>query len=239
MLPLEEVQRGLRMLRAAGMRKANFAGGEPSLYKPYLGALTRYCKEELGLDSVTIITNGSLIDVEWMQEYAAYVDVVVVSCDSFDEETNVAIGRGSGGNVAQLAEIARLCDEFGVKFQLNTVVCALNWCEDMAAKVAALAPFRWKAFLVLVVKDEKDGESPATLRDVGKFHISNMQFNIFCDRHKHLDCFVPESNEAMARTHLLLDESMRILDKRKGRITRSESLLDVGVEKAMRQAVWD
>ncbi|KAH7260662.1 uncharacterized protein BKA55DRAFT_721790 [Fusarium redolens] len=42
----------------------------------------------------------------------------------------------------------------------------------------------------------------------------------------------------MASRYLLLDECMCLLDKGEGIITKSESILKVGVEKAMGQVVW-
>ena len=30
---------------------------------------------------------------KWMSEYAYYLDIMAVSCDSFDENTNAKIGR--------------------------------------------------------------------------------------------------------------------------------------------------
>jgi radical S-adenosyl methionine domain-containing protein 2 len=61
----------------------------------------------------------------------------------------------------------------------------------------------------------------------------------FCDRHKLLKCFVPESNEMMKRSYLILDEYMRFLDKGDGEEKASESILDVGVRKAMTEVRWD
>lgn len=55
----EDIKRGLRLLKEAGMRKINFAGGEPFLYPQKLGSLCQYCKEVLELESVSIITNGT------------------------------------------------------------------------------------------------------------------------------------------------------------------------------------
>tara|TARA_R110002060_G_scaffold6963_4_gene10511 strand:+ start:964 stop:1104 length:141 start_codon:yes stop_codon:yes gene_type:complete len=43
------------------MRKAYFAGGEPFLYPKYLGELCRYCNEELKLESVSIVSNGTKV----------------------------------------------------------------------------------------------------------------------------------------------------------------------------------
>ena len=54
-----------------GMEKVNFSGGEPFIHQKgkYVGELVRYCKEDLSLPSVSIVSNGSLIDEEWFQEY--------------------------------------------------------------------------------------------------------------------------------------------------------------------------
>ena len=58
-LPIDKAKEGLTDLARAGMKKINFAGGEPFLYKKgeYLGELVRFCKEDLELESVTIVTS--------------------------------------------------------------------------------------------------------------------------------------------------------------------------------------
>jgi uncharacterized Fe-S cluster-containing radical SAM superfamily protein len=129
----DQMKRGLQLLKKAGMRKINFAGGEPFLYPESLGWLCRYCKEGLGLESVSIITNGTKVTKTLLDKYGTFVDVLGVSCDSFDEKTNVIIGRGTGKNVEQLFRIRDWCKGLGIKFKLNTVVCKLNWQEDMVA----------------------------------------------------------------------------------------------------------
>lgn len=139
-----------------------------------------------------------------MQQYGAHLDILAISCDSFDEATNIKIGRGSGDNVAQLFRIRDWCIEYGIKFKLNTVVCRYNFDEDMAERVAELNPFRWKCFQVLMVAGENDSER--TLRDVRRFEIDDDEYEIFCKRHEKLPCFIPESNKAMAESYLILDE---------------------------------
>lgn len=54
-----------------GMQKINFSGGEPFIHKKgnYVGELVKYCKKTLHIPSVTIVSNGSLINEEWFQEY--------------------------------------------------------------------------------------------------------------------------------------------------------------------------
>lgn len=233
--PLPNQKRALALLAAAGMRKINFAGGEPFLYPKPLGAMLAYCKRELGLESVSIVTNGSLVREAFLREHARDLDILAVSCDSFCEETNVAIGRGEGDQVAQLYRIAGWCRKYGVLFKLNTVVNRLNVGEDMNGHVAALAPFRWKCFQVLIVEGEND--SAERLRDGHRFVVSDEAFEGFCERHRGQGCLVPEPNRLMARSYLILDEYLRFLD-RTGR-KPSRSILEVGVERALESVYWD
>lgn len=227
--------RGLKLLKEAGMRKINFAGGEPFLYPKYLASMLAYCKEELKLESVTIITNGSLVTEKFLRGYGKYIDVLGVSCDSFNEETNIRIGRGKGGHVEKFRNIARLCKEYGIKFKLNTVVNRFNFQEDMNEDVKSIDPFRWKVFQVLVVKGENNSDS--TLRDATRFCITNEEFRQFCDRHAEIKSLIPESNDVMKSSYLLIDEYMRFLDK-DAELT-SESILDVGVGAALAKIRWD
>ena len=237
-LPIEEAKRGLLLLKQAGMRKLNIAGGEPFLYPKFLSEILRYCKEELLLESISIVSNGSQIRREFLRNHSQWLDILAISCDSFQPETNKKIGRGTdGGNVTRLFQIAEWCEEYGIKFKLNTVVNAHNWDEDMAAQIEKLAPFRWKVFQCLIVAGENDDETRK--RDARNFLVTEMQWQTFCDRHKHLDCYVPEDNKSMAGSYLLLDEYMCFLDKGEGMLTKSQSLLEVGVKKAMKQVVWD
>jgi radical S-adenosyl methionine domain-containing protein 2 len=86
----------------AGMRKINFAGGEPFLSPKYLGEMIDFWKEVLRLESVSVVTNGSLVKASFLRQHAKNLDILAVSCDSFDEATNIAIGRGSGDQVKNL-----------------------------------------------------------------------------------------------------------------------------------------
>lgn len=217
------------------MRKLNFAGGEPFLHAKFLGRLVDYCKDELRLESVSIVTNGSLVTRAFLQAHGHNLDILAVSCDSFDEQTNINIGRGAGNQVQQLYQVAEWCREFGIKFKLNTVVCRLNVDEDMNEHISVLQPFRWKCFQVLMVAGEND--SVQTLRDVRKFMITDDEFNHFCHRHRGQASIVPESNQLMSKSYLILDEYMRFLD-RNGR-EPSPSILHVSVGEALSKVYWD
>ena len=217
------------------MKKLNFAGGEPFLKPEFLGQLAKYCKETLELKSVSIVTNGSKVTSGWLKKYSQYIDIMAVSCDSFDEATNVEIGRGTGHHLESFKKLSQLCKEYGIKFKINTVICKYNWDEDMNAAITALAPTRWKCFQVLVVEEENGNDK--ALRDARGLVITDDQFKHFCDRHKHHGFFVPEGNDVMASSYLLLDEYLCFLNK--GVKEKTRSILDVGVEEALKDVYWD
>lgn len=157
-LPLSEAKRGLRLLRDAGMRKLNIAGGEPFLHPAFLGELLRYCKEELGLESVSIISNGSKIREGFLREYGRYLDILAISCDSFVQETNKAIGRGEngqgdGGHVAQVFRIAEWCRKYGIMFKLNTVVNIFNWGQYYSSPARAPRSLCFRIFQNVSLQD--------------------------------------------------------------------------------------
>ncbi|KAK7885497.1 hypothetical protein LTR67_010290 [Exophiala xenobiotica] len=233
--PLPDAKAALSLLALAGMKKINFAGGEPFLYARHLGELVDYCKETLHLESVSIVSNGSHIREDWLKQHAHNLDILAVSCDSFDEPTNIAIGRGKGTHIAQLYRIADWCRTYGVLFKLNSVINRYNWQEDMNSHIAKLDPYRWKCFQVLLVEGENDSDQ--TKRDARKFTILDEEFEHFCSKHRDNACFIPESNKLMAKSYLILDEHLRFLD-RTGKAP-SRSIIEVGVEKALSSVFWD
>ncbi len=75
----------------SGMKKINFSGGEPFIHQKgnFIGELVQYCKQDLKLSSVTIVSNGSLITEEWFQKYGMlfYIfdiqDTISILCPCF------------------------------------------------------------------------------------------------------------------------------------------------------------
>lgn len=239
-LPLEQAQLGLKMLQAAGTEKINFAGGEPFINPLVLGELCK-TSHELGL-AVSIISNGSLITRKWMEEYGKFVDILGVSIDSFNPETNALIGRGGDSNsnhISRVLKVRDMCAQHDLIFKMNTVVCSLNWQEDMTEHVRQLEPKRWKAFQVLLLQGENSGSVPGELRDARPMLVSDEQFWSFCHRHSSFDQLVPEPNDVMQNSYLLLDEDLRFLDCSNGGKVPTESILTVGVERALQQSGFD
>jgi radical S-adenosyl methionine domain-containing protein 2 len=229
------------MLRDAGTEKINFAGGEPFLHPQLLGELCK-ASHELGM-AVSIISNGSVVTQQWMKEYGEFVDVLGVSVDSFVPETNAAIGRGGDADNRHAERVLRvrdLCAQHEIKFKMNTVVCCFNWQEDMSAQVRQLDPERWKVFQVLVLRGENAG-LPGDLRDGRPLMVSKEEFGRFVNTHtpEFDKILIPEPNNVMQNSYLLLDEELRFLDCSQGGKVPSESILHVGVEQALQQSGFD
>ncbi|KAM5517629.1 radical s-adenosyl methionine domain-containing protein 2 [Fusarium oxysporum f. sp. phaseoli] len=136
----------------------NIAGGEPVLYPRLQTELLQFVKEELGLESISVVSNGSKITEKLMRENFQWLGILPISCDSFNPETNKKIGRGDdGGNLIRLFRIGHWCRDYGTKFKLNTVVNIHNWNKDMPAEIERLTPFRWKVVQCLLVAGEMRG----------------------------------------------------------------------------------
>lgn len=199
-LPLQKAQEGLSLLKAKGMKKINFSGGEPFTVD-HLGELVRYCKKDLRLESVSIVSNGSYIKEEWFRKYSEYLDILAISCDSFVPETLNEIGRGiNEGNGQQvllhLKHIADLCKKYKVLFKLNTVVNSKNYKENMNSNIKELNPYRWKVFQCLLVEGENFGED--ALRNAKEMVVSTEQFEEFIKNHQE-NHPVPEDNTNMRK----------------------------------------
>lgn len=220
----------------------NFSGGEPFIHATHLGEMVRFCKQELQIESVSIVSNGSMITDDWFRKYARYLDILAISCDSFEHETNLRTGRHERRQDprpqrAVLETIERLCREHDVKFKINTVVTAFNVDEDMSMAIMELAPCRWKVFQVLPLEGENYGEGAN--RDVEKFLITSDQYEGFVARHRHTGVLVAESNDTMRNSYLILNEDMCFLDCTAGDKRPSPSILDVSVEAALLKAGFD
>ncbi|XP_045303784.1 radical S-adenosyl methionine domain-containing protein 2 isoform X2 [Leopardus geoffroyi] len=174
-----------------------------------------------------------------LQEAGEYLDILAISCDSFDEQVNVLIGRGQGkkNHVENLQKLRTWCRDYRVAFKINSVINRFNVDEDMREQIKALNPVRWKVFQCLLIEGENSGED--ALREAQQFIISDEEFEGFLDRHKDVSCLVPESNQKMKDSYLILDEYMRFLNCRNGRKDPSKSILDVGVEEAIKFSGFD
>jgi radical S-adenosyl methionine domain-containing protein 2 len=231
-LSLDDAFRLIEALRAAGVEKLNFAVGEPTLH-PHIGDLLHRARE-LGMVT-SIVTNGSHLD-RILDSNAGDLDWVGLSVDTASEATALAIGRSRGDQVGRAVGLAGRCHSLGIRVKLNTVVCALNWHEDVGALVRAVRPARWKVFQALPMEGQNDGSIEALL-------IDDEQFRYFVDRHAYLVAegfrAVVEDNDAMRGSYLMIDPLGRFYGNASGRHMYSAPILDVGVAAALAQVGFD
>jgi len=168
--------------------------------------------------------------------------MMAISCDSFDPEVNILLGRaenGSGSHIGRVFQVAEWCRDRNIKVKVNSVITRHNWQEDMNASIEEINPFRWKVFQVLLLDSENTGKETGSLRDARDLVITTDEFQTFLDRHKSQKCLVPEDNESMRDSYLNLDEAMRFLNCQDGGKRPGRSLLDVGVSAALQDAGFD
>jgi len=167
---------------------------------------------------------------------------MAISCDSFDPEVNVLLGRaenGSGKHIGRVFQVAEWCGQRNIKVKINSVITKHNWQEDMNLSIEELSPMRWKVFQVLLLDSENTGKDTGSLRDARDLVITDEQFQAFLARHQCQSSLVPESNKAMKDSYLNLDEEMCFLDCQDGGKKPGRSLLKVGVEEALKDAGYD
>jgi radical S-adenosyl methionine domain-containing protein 2 len=215
----------IEKLAEAGVQKITFAGGEPMLYK-HLNDCIVYAKM-IGM-TTSIITNGSLITEEWLQTMHGFIDWVGVSVDSLLIGTNIAIGRTSLNTGHDYWRLVNLIHHYGYKLKINTVVNAHNHNENLNHFISFARPDRWKVFQTLRVEGQNDTQFDA-------IKCTNEQFNAFISRHAGQLSLVPENNEAMTGSYLLIDPQGRLFENSSGTHTYSDSLINNSFDHCIKQ----
>lgn len=227
----------IQELAAAGFLKITFAGGEPTLRQdlPLLLETARKC----GMTTM-LVTNGSrILDTDYYKSIAAQLDWLVLSIDSFNEETNLKSGRFlNGGSAISTTDYLKLCakaQKDGLKLKINTVVSRFNLDESMSEYITQVAPMRWKIFQALPVEGQNS-------RNSGKFEISAAEYNSFLKRHCDdglSELIIPEDNDAMTGSYVMVAPNGCFFDNSKGHHTYSKPILQVGVVEALKQVHFD
>ena len=218
-----------------GFSKINFAGGEPFLYKG-LGLLLSYAKS-LKL-TTSIISNGSKITSEWLDEYGKFVDIIGISCDSAKDSSLIELGRGKKNPTQSVLKAFELIDTFNenshykIYKKLNSVITSINFRENMSDFVLKTGVQRWKIFQMLHIQGENDDCSE-------KLSITPFEFQSFINRHLHLQnkgvSIVAENNSMMTDSYLMINPSGRFYQNSFGKYTISDPIIQVGIHTALNQ----
>lgn len=147
---------------------------------PGLVELVQYIRDK-GV-KVSLITNGSLMDEEWVKNCAGMFETIGFSVDSINDETNRKIGRCDRNEktipAGRIVELCRLIRKYapGCRIKINTVVSALNKNEMMFDFIDEIATDRWK---ILRMKPfQYDSFSNLDIQ------VSNEEFEEFVERNK-------------------------------------------------------
>ena len=216
-----------------GFRRVNFAGGEPTLCR-WLPDLI--CRAKSHGVVTSMVTNGSRITSDWLDDLNGDLDMVALSIDSIDVGTQQAIGRVVNGKPPMTADdYQRTANEIKrrrIRFKVNTVVNRANQGEDLREFILSLGPERWKIFQVLPIQGQNDER-------IGELAVSDGQFHEYVERNRTVEQHgikvVPENNKLMTGSYIMVDPLGRFFDNTKGKHTYSKPILGVGVDEALRE----
>ncbi len=236
-LPKEECISVVDQIAAFGFEKINFAGGEPTLC-PWLLDLIARAKEHGMVTS--IVTNGSKITDQWLNDLNGSLDWIGLSIDTVDPEKLKRLGRAIRGKVPITEEgylnIIGEIKRYGIRLKINTVVTSVTWEEDFTPFIRAAKPERWKLLQALPVKGQNDAQ-------IDDFVITTEQFAAYVQRNRVVEnegiSIVPENNEAMTESYVMIDPAGRFFDNVQGSYRYSEPILKVGVKVALKQVSID
>ena len=223
-------------LAGAGFDKINFAGGEPTLC-PWLPDLIHRARE-LAL-TTSIVTNGSRITPEWLGRVGTTLDWVALSIDTVDPQKLEELGRTTrSGPMSEddYLGVIGMLKERGIRVKINTVVTRSNCDEDLTGFIARACPERWKILQVLPVRGQNDGP-------VDDQVITPEQFAGYVARNRRVEAsgvtVVPESNDLMTGSYLMVDPAGRFFDNTAGTHVYSRPIIEVGIEAALREVSVD
>ena len=126
--------------------------------------------------------------------------------------------------------------ERGIRLKINTVVTRSNCDEDLTGFIARARPERWKLLQVLPVVGQNDGA-------VDDQVITPEQFAGYVTRNQRVVemgvAVIPESNELMTGSYVMVDPAGRFFDNTAGAHVYSRPINQVGVDAALREVSID
>ncbi|WP_452226470.1 viperin family antiviral radical SAM protein [Lacinutrix cladophorae] len=232
-LPEQDAIKVVEQIAAAGFEKITFAGGEPLLCK-WLPSLIKKAKQ-LGMTTM-IVTNGSKLTDAFLKANNTYLDWIAVSVDSLKDENNIKIGRAVPGkkplNKTDYYDLVNRIKKHGYGLKINTVVNKVNYKENLTEFIKHANPKRWKVLQVLPIAGQNDTKIDA-------FKITKTEYRHFLNTHKKVKTIVPESNDEIKGSYVMVDPAGRFFDNAKGTHNYSKPILEVGVEEAIKTMDYD
>ncbi|MBL8913078.1 MAG: viperin family antiviral radical SAM protein [Archangium sp.] len=219
----------ITLLAEAGVKRVNFAGGEPTLVRD-LPLLLQVARAQ-GLKT-SIVSNGKQLTDKTIE----LCDAVALSLDSADDHTNAAIGRVARGTVTGSYAVfiglrAARVRALGRALKINTVVTQLNVRQDLRAMFRRLRPVKVKLLQFRQVIGENDKNAAA-------LEVSPTEFESFVERHLELRRegirVQPESADVLGSSYVMINPEGRLFQNGpNGRYLHSAPVIEIGFEAAL------
>jgi radical S-adenosyl methionine domain-containing protein 2 len=216
------------------IRKINFSGGEPTLFKG-IESLIKYAKEQ-GLET-SIVSNGYKLikSNSFFSSLKGNLDLLVLSIDSFSRDSNLTIGRHVNDATLTIEDfvlLAHKCFDNDIKIKVNTVVTKNNFNQVLANEIGLLKPIRWKILRMLPVENQNEKASI--------INPSDEEYNEFLLLNRSLAenlniKVVSEDNDEMTGSYIMISPDGKFFNNLEGKHQYSEQILQVGIEKALSQ----
>lgn len=158
-LSLNTIKQIIEQLKKYSLRNLILSGGEPFL-RHDLDEIVRYAKEEVKIEKIFILTNGTIADKNLLYNIKPYIDNISVSIDGFNKENptylrdpgifdkvmrTINLIKSTGiqvsilptlhkKNIYNIKEYVKLAKELGVGLSFSLFVCNsfdANECKDL------------------------------------------------------------------------------------------------------------
>lgn len=168
-LSLEKCKKSILEIKDTGKyKRINLAGGEPLTCSYIQEIIDFVVSSKL---QCSIITNGSLLNKEFIRNNKDKLCMIGISIDALDQSLNNQIGR------QQVKNIDVLCEEIranGIYLKINICVSKLNLDVDFSQFFIKTKPDRIKFLQMLPSLD---------IRKIKKWEITEEEFNTFCNNY--------------------------------------------------------
>lgn len=209
--------------------RLNFAGGEPFFIGKRFYELIEIAKD-FGF-KISIITNGSLINDEFISSCGPKLSMIGMSIDSGCHHVMTEIGRCNRRfetldfeYVSRNIKLLKSLNE-AIKIKVNTVVNSLNWQENMGNIIDEISPDKWKILQVLPILDDE-------------LSISDEQFEFFVKMHEaYKTVIVAENNTDMTDSYIMINPQGMFYQNTNsnGGYIYSSNILKTGIKKAFNE----
>ena len=181
--------------------RINLAGGEP-LLSPYIQPLIDYIVFK-GF-TCSLVTNGSMLTEEFVELNKTKLQMIGISVDSLNDETNQLIGRKKINN---LIPVCKKIKEVGIKLKINVCVLSYNKHENLSSFLQKVKPDRFKIFQAIPSPHKPDSH---------QMIVSDNEFLEFCARHQTFgpicenDSFIKDGYDIVDAEGVLSNNNLRL-----------------------------